>query len=103
MHKSANITTPTQQEIAMSKNSGKTYDKSELKKDTVAVTGIDSKIIKIKSFLMAYLILSFLLSISMFKSKLTRLESPIPKMRAFIPINLGKIKMHKKRKTSPAR
>lgn len=103
MHKRANITTPTLQEIAMSKKSGRIYDKSELKKDTVATTGIDSRLIKIKSFFMANFIFSFLLSISIFKSKLTRLESPIPKIKAFIPINRGKIKIHKNRKTSPAR
>ena len=103
MQSKANMTTPTLQEIAISKNSGITYDKSELKNDTVAVTGMDSKIIKNRSFLMANLIYSLRLSMCIFKNKLTRLESPMPKISAWMPIYLGKIKMHKNKNTSPAR
>lgn len=102
-HNSVKRPSPTAQEIARSKNTGKTYDNKLLKNETIAIVGTENKIIKSKFFLTSILIFSFLRSMIIFKKAVTSVESPIPMISALMPMKRGKISTERKRKTPPTR
>lgn len=81
-----NIIAPTEAENAILKKSGMMKERRELKKEVTATDGIQSKIIIKRFFIILTSILSFRLSIMIFKIAVIAVLIPIPKGSDNTPI-----------------
>ena len=77
---------PKPAEIMMLNRSGKTYDKSELKKLVMASDGRERSIIRKSCLKILTSIFSFRLSMMMFKMAVIAVETPMPKGKDKTPM-----------------